>query len=76
MTLLNYLKENAGGPYSGKFAKKLGISRQHLGDIAHGKKRASLSLAMDIKEVTGGQVTMEELEAVYRAKQTSEQEAA
>lgn len=43
------------------FAKKLGISRGHLGQIIAGTKHPSRKLAKNIEDITNGQVTAVEL---------------
>jgi len=43
------------------FAKRLGISRGHLGQILHGAKHPSRKLAKKIEEETEGKVTAVEL---------------
>ena len=43
------------------FAKRLGISRGHLGQILHGTKHPSRKLAKKIEEETEGKVTAVEL---------------
>jgi transcriptional regulator with XRE-family HTH domain len=44
-----------------EFAKRLGISRGHLGQILHGTKHPSRKLAKKIEEETEGKVTAVEL---------------
>jgi len=43
------------------FARRLGISRGHLGQILHGSKHPSRKLAKKIEEETEGKVTAIEL---------------
>lgn len=56
MTFMQYLRTNNIRPYSSEFASVLGISKQHLGDIAKGRRRPSLVLALKIEELTKGAV--------------------
>jgi transcriptional regulator with XRE-family HTH domain len=44
-----------------EFAKKLEVSRVHLGEILRGRRRPSISLAKRIEETTNGKVSKEEL---------------
>jgi DNA-binding XRE family transcriptional regulator len=42
------------------FAKDLGISRNHLGEILRGRRTPSVKLAKKIEELTQGEVTREQ----------------
>lgn len=42
------------------FALKLGVSRNHLGEIIRGRRTPSVKLAKKIEELTKGEVTREE----------------
>lgn len=61
MPLKEYLESKNIGLYSAKFADQLEISRQHLGDIAMGKKNPSPELAAKIEEATNGEVKASDL---------------
>jgi transcriptional regulator with XRE-family HTH domain len=41
------------------FAKELGISRNHLGEMLRGRRSPSIKLAKRIEELTRGEVTKE-----------------
>jgi transcriptional regulator with XRE-family HTH domain len=43
-----------------EFAKELGISRNHLGEILRGRRSPSVKLAKKIEELSQGEVTKEE----------------
>lgn len=72
MKLIDYLRQSNIRPYAAnsRFLEKLGIGRQHLGDIAKGAKRPSPELAMRIEDATEGAVTMRELFEFYEQKQS------
>lgn len=44
-----------------EFAKRVGVSRVHLGEILRGRRRPSISLARRIEHSTSGEVSKEEL---------------
>lgn len=44
-----------------EFAKTVGVSRVHLGEILRGRRRPSISLARRIEQATEGDVSKEEL---------------
>ena len=44
-----------------EFAKTVGVSRVHMGEILRGRRRPSVKLARRIEEVTDGQVPKEGL---------------
>lgn len=44
-----------------EFAKELGISRNHLGEILRGRRSPSVKLAKKIEELSQGEVTKEEV---------------
>lgn len=50
------------------FAKELGISRTHLGEIMNGKKKASPTLAKLIEFTTNKEVMAEEILNAYQPK--------
>ena len=55
-----------------EFAKKLGISRGHLGQILHGAKHPSRNLAKKIEEETEGKVTA--IELLFPKKSSKEED--
>lgn len=76
MTLIDYLRNRQLRPYAEETSATLGLSvgRQHLGDIARGLKKPSLDLALEIEQISGGQVTVRELLDFYQATQRPVQE--
>ncbi len=71
MTLREYLDHKNWKPYSKKndLAERLGISNQHVGDIARGIRRPSPELALRIEEATDNKVTMREMFEFYTESQ-------
>lgn len=44
-----------------EFARRVGVSRVHLGEILRGRRRPSIGLAKKIEQATDGDVSKEEL---------------
>jgi transcriptional regulator with XRE-family HTH domain len=68
MNLKEYLDENRI-TYR-EFAEKLGIHLQSLKNIAYGKRKPSLGLALQIEEHTSGKVTPRDLIDEFNVPQT------
>lgn len=51
-----------------EFAERLGCSRTHLTEVINGKKKAGLTLAKFIEQITNGEVTTEEILNAYQPK--------
>lgn len=43
------------------FSKKIKCTRNHLSELAHGRRKCGIHLAMVIEQATNGEVTAEEL---------------
>jgi len=69
MTLQEYLARN--GLSQAAFARRIGVSQQAVQRYVDGKRVPKRALAKKIVEVTGGQVTYQDLLEAYTAEPAS-----